>query len=46
MLKTPLTDLAGWTRHFAAYDIPVMRGTVDAIAKLRADERTKNFFKL
>lgn len=35
MLKTPLTDLAAWTRHFAAYDIPVMEATANAIAKLR-----------
>lgn len=35
MLKTPLTDLAGWTRHFAAYDIPVMGATAEAVAKLR-----------
>jgi hypothetical protein len=35
MLNHPFEDLAGWTRHFSQYDVPVLDGTAQAIARLR-----------
>lgn len=33
-----LPDLAAWTRHFAAAEIPVMRDTAEALEVMRANE--------
>ena len=37
-LTTALPDLAAWTRHFAAADIPVLGDTADSLESLRANE--------
>jgi HD-like signal output (HDOD) protein len=37
-LTRPLRDLASWTRHFAAAEIPVLASTAEALEALRANE--------
>jgi HD-like signal output (HDOD) protein len=37
-LTLPLRDLAAWTRHFAAAEIPVLASTAEALEALRANE--------
>lgn len=37
-LTQALPDLAAWTRHFAAAEIPVMQDTADALEAMRANE--------
>ena len=37
-LLKPLRDLAAWTRHFSAAEIPVLASTAEALEALRANE--------